>query len=367
MLRLFQVRLRQGGRLLAASAGLILAAALLAPAPAAAEAEFRAIDGTGNNLSNPDWGSAGSLLLRRSAPDYGNGISTPAGAGRASAREISNLVCAQPSLLPISVPVTSFIWQWGQFLDHDLDLTGPAEPAEPFDIAVPTGDLFFDPFSTGSEIITLDRSVFDPATGTSTSNPREQVNTLTAWIDASNVYGSDPARATALRANDGTGRLKTSAGDLLPFNTGGLPNGGGTGASLFLAGDVRANEQAGLTAMHTLFVREHNRLAAKIRHHEPGLSDDEIYERARRIVSAEMQVITYKEFLPRLLGPGALAPYAGYVPASIPGSATSSRPLPTASATACFPTSYSGSTRRAMRSPRATFRSETPFSRPASF
>lgn len=64
---------------------------------------------------------------------------------------------------------------------------------------------------------------------------------------------------------DGSGKLKTSRKGLLPFNTYGLSNAGGSGDQLFLAGDVSANEQIGLTVMHTLFVREHNRLADKIR------------------------------------------------------------------------------------------------------
>ncbi len=121
-------------------------------------------------------------------------------------------------------------------------------------------------------------------------------------------------RAAALRTNDGSGRLKTSEGDLLPFNTDKLPNAGGSDSSLFLAGDVRANEQVALTALHTLFVREHNRLARLIAEDRPELSGDEIYQEARRIVGALMQAITYNEFLPVLLGPHGLAPYEGYDP-----------------------------------------------------
>ncbi|RZV49128.1 MAG: peroxidase, partial [Deltaproteobacteria bacterium] len=122
----------------------------------------------------------------------------------------------------------------------------------------------------------------------------------------------DPIRAALLRTNDGTGRLLVSAGDLLPFNIVGLPNAGGTGPELFLAGDVRANEQVALTAMHALFVREHNRLAAEIAADDPALTGEEIYQEARRIVGALMQVITYKEFLPALLGPDPMSPYTGY-------------------------------------------------------
>ena len=274
--------------------------------------EYRTIDGTGNCVNNPTWGSAGIRFLRFGLACYADGASEPAGPDRPSARAISNDLCAQTVSRPNNRGATDFIWMWGQFVDHDLDLAGTADPVEPFPISVPLGDPYFDPMGTGTATIELQRSAYDPSTGDDPDNPREQMNFITAYIDASNVYGSDSTRATWLRTNDGSGRLKTSAGDLLPFNTDGLPNAGGTGPELFLAGDVRANEQVSLTALHTLFVREHNRLADQIRKSEPQLTDDEIYERARSIVGAEMQVITYKEFLPVLLGPGAIGPYQGY-------------------------------------------------------
>ena len=67
-------------------------------------------------------------------------------------------------------------------------------------------------------MIKFNRSIYDLATGTDPGNPRQQLNEITGWIDASNVYGSDSERAEALRTNDGTGRLRTGAEDLLPFN-----------------------------------------------------------------------------------------------------------------------------------------------------
>ena len=190
---------------------------------------------------------------------YQDGISEPAGAGRPSAREISNGVAAQTRSIPNVAKATDFVWQWGQFIDHDIDLTEGTEEPEPFNIPVPEGDPFFDPNSTGTQTISLNRSAFDPSTGTDPGNPRQQINQITAFLDGSMVSGSDELRARALRTNDGTGRLKMSRKRLLPFNTEGLPNAGGPDPSLFLAGDVRVNEQSGLTALHTLFVREHNR------------------------------------------------------------------------------------------------------------
>jgi hypothetical protein len=245
--------------------------------------------------------------------DYADGVSAMAGPLRPSPRLISNTVAAQSTDIIATSGVSDLFWQWGQFLDHDLDLT-EVDAGESANIPIPAGDSFFDPLNTGTQSMPFNRSTYDPSTGTGMDNPRQQRNDITGWIDASNVYGSDPVRAAALRTNDGTGRLETSVGNLLPFNLAGLPNAGGTGADLFLAGDVRANEQIGLTAMHTLFVREHNRLATHIAKQDSTLTGDEIYEMARRIVGAQMQVITYNEFVPALLGPRALSRYRGYDP-----------------------------------------------------
>ncbi len=273
---------------------------------------YRSIDGTGNHETHFHLGAADTVLRRMTPIDYGDGVASPAGAGRPSPRTISNALCADSGAGPNALGASDVLWQWGQFLDHDIDLTEAQQPAEPFPIPVPAGDPFFDPAATGAMSIQLDRSAYHPGTGSDPAYPRQQVNQITHFIDASNVYGSDSVRAAALRTNDGTGRLLVSAGDLLPFNTAGLPNAGGTGPELFLGGDVRANEQVGLSAMHTLFVREHNRLAAEIAANDPSLDGETIYQEARRIVGALMQVITYNEFLPALLGPNALLNYFGY-------------------------------------------------------
>ncbi|MEM8678924.1 MAG: peroxidase family protein, partial [Planctomycetota bacterium] len=147
-------------------------------------------------------------------------------------------------------------------------------------------------------------------------NPRQQINEITAYLDGSVVYGSDQVRADWLRTMSG-GRLKTSTGDLMPYNDGTIPNGGSPeepnlSPDLFVGGDVRANEQVGLTSMHTVFVREHNRLAGLLQAQLPNATDEELYQMARRVVGAQIQKITYDEFLPALLGGNALPSYGGY-------------------------------------------------------
>ncbi len=266
-------------------------------------AEFRSIDGTGNNLTNPTWAMAGAELLRKAPAAYpgdGTGSTMLGAADRGDPRTISNAIFAQSATTSSNRGLSAGVWQWGQFLDHDLSLT-VTNPAETTIMFVPQPDPY------GMAMIPFTRS----ASYADGLGIRQQANTLTSWIDASMVYGSDDIRASALREHAG-GRMLASAGGLsLPTNDlpglGSVANDGGPlGAStLFVAGDIRANEQTGLTAIHTLFIREHNRLANELSSTYAGdasWNDERIYQTARRIVGAEVQAITYNEFLPALMG-----------------------------------------------------------------
>lgn len=70
----------------------------------------------------------------------------------------------------------------------------------------------------------------------------------------------------------------------------------------FFAGDGRSNQIISLTAVHTLFAREHNRIADILSALNPRWSDEVIFYEAQRIVIAEMQHITYKEWVPEAVG-----------------------------------------------------------------
>jgi len=269
-------------------------------------ATWATIDGVGNNVGNPTWGSAEIPLLRAAESDYADGTDSPAGYDRPDARTVSNAVAAQDQTLLNDRFLTDYTWIWGQFLDHDIDLTHSKTPEEPMPINVPAGDPYFDPFATGSQVIPVSRSNYIYV-----DDVREQINDITAYIDGSVIYGSDAVRAAALRTFSG-GKLAASAGNLLPFNTAGLPNAGGPSPSLFLAGDIRANENSALSSMQTLWMREHNRLADEISDGDPSLTDEDIYQQARAIVRGELQAITYNEFLPALLGAHTLGDYTGY-------------------------------------------------------
>lgn len=57
--------------------------------------------------------------------------------------------------------------------------------------------------------------------------------------------------------------------------------------------------------MHTLYLREHNRIAKVLGEHANNqhCSGEMFYQEARKIVGAQLQVITYNHWLPNLLGP----------------------------------------------------------------
>ncbi|MFO0845258.1 MAG: peroxidase family protein [Gemmataceae bacterium] len=130
----------------------------------------RSIDGTGNNLLHPEWAAPWSSCSGWRPPSTPTVPSAPPGpTALPPARSATSWPPTSPPTRPTARPPrTCYIW--GQFLDHDLDLTGSASPAESFNIPVLTGDPSFDPNGTGTQVIPLSRSLYDPATGTVAAN-----------------------------------------------------------------------------------------------------------------------------------------------------------------------------------------------------
>src|SRR4051794_35000558 len=283
-------------------------------APSVLHAENRTIDGTGNNLSSPTRGAANTPFIRSGyKQEYVDSRSVMyAEPARPNARGISNAVSAESVSHPSVRNLSNYIWAWGQFLTHDTDLTTSSAGATvngsaPISISSSTDPLGPNPIPFTRANFALQPN--DPSTGV-----RFPVNEVTSYIDGSAIYGSDSVRAAALRTGGGTGaKLLLDGNNLLPRNTAGLPNdneGPVPGNQLFLAGDVRSNENSLLTSLHTVFAREHNRLVDRIAVQQPSLTAEDQYQLARKLVGAEMQAITYHEFLPALLGTGSTVPKA---------------------------------------------------------
>ncbi|MEE9302839.1 MAG: peroxidase family protein [Thiotrichaceae bacterium] len=260
--------------------------------------QYRTFDGTNNNTRHPKLGSTDQPLRNFIPKDVSREIGGATEARLPSAREVSNVVANQQGDTVNRKGLSDMFWLWGQFLDHDINLTHPDESKEA-NINVPTSDPFFDPQGTGQAQIGFHRS----GTLLDKNGTLTQPNAITAYIDGSNIYGSDKETADKLRSFSG-GRLDQTVNGLLPQNEWGQ----------FVSGDVRVNEHAGLSAMHTLWMREHNRVADKLSKRHPRWSDEKIFQEARNQVVAQMQAISYNEFVPQLLGKNKIGRYSGYNP-----------------------------------------------------
>ena len=69
-----------------------------------------------------------------------------------------------------------------------------------------------------------------------------------------------------------------------------------------MAGDGRHEDNGYLNALHTMLLREHNRVAKKLAYWNPYWDDEMTFQEARRVVIAEYQYIVYAELLPLVLG-----------------------------------------------------------------
>ena len=69
-----------------------------------------------------------------------------------------------------------------------------------------------------------------------------------------------------------------------------------------LTADPRANTHSAISAMYALLAREHNRIAGQLSETNPHWGDERAYQETRRLITAQLQHITFKEFVPAVLG-----------------------------------------------------------------
>jgi len=211
------------------------------------------------------------------------------------------------------------VMQWGQFLDHDIistardffDCCDPRIKNLPrcFPISVPPEDSFFPQF--GRNCLDFTRS---DSHCSKSLQFAEQYNKHTSFIDASVVYGIDEKTALLLRGGEERkeGKLVTNSRlpDFLPskFDLQ-VKHSDLDKATDFVAGDKRAETQASLTSVHNLFLKEHNRIASVLFEElgrrtrlSPRKLDELVFQETRKLIISEMQHITYREWLPQIIG-----------------------------------------------------------------
>src|SRR5919198_894974 len=174
----------------------------------------RTLDGSANNVAHPDWGRAGTPYLRVAPARYADGRS--AMVGGPAPRYVSNRIFNDLSQNLFSENgISQMGWTWGQFLDHTFGLRDET-PAERAPIPFSAGDPL-EQFRNDLGVIDFSRTPASPGTGT--ASPRQQINTVSAYIDAWNVYGGTSARLEWLRRGPVDGDLANNSAALL------LPNG----------------------------------------------------------------------------------------------------------------------------------------------
>ncbi|XP_064114105.1 chorion peroxidase-like [Macrobrachium nipponense] len=321
------------------------------PSPCNSTHPYRRIDGSCNNLQNPKWGQSNRPFVRLHHPFYENGIDSMRGEGRTGPNRLPSPRTVSFNLFVLGGNGTSrpypnanlLTMQFGQFLDHDITFTPetqilapqpppqsslagfllnrqePVCPALPRD-TVPLNccgdgrqlppvdlpdcrpiDVSADPIfqADGKVCMRFVRSLI--ASKGCTLGPREQLNQLTSYVDGSQIYGSTDRVASELRTFQGGRLKKTPEGDLLPQRCCSDRE-----FTCFQAGDNRLNEQPGLASIHTLWLRVHENIAGEFARVNPQWDDETLYQETRRVVVALLQQVTYREWLPVVLGPSAV-------------------------------------------------------------
>ena len=296
--------------------------------------KFRTADSTCNNLQNPLWGAANTAFSRLCPSAYEDGIQVPVGftqqssgnpfgPGWPSARHISQQIFRDE---PDRIPLTHLATSMAQFVAHDLDQMGEfATPAceetcdlEEFSsfcypILVRRNDPVFGRRGDNmGRCLPLPRSVGECIQSSLFSMPRQQINQVTHYLDGSAVYGSTASATASLRSFQ-CGQMRvgqragTNKGDP-PFGPIGLTT---NGTPFFSFGDIRGNAMTALMVFQAMFLREHNRLAREFARMNPCWDDERIFQEARKVLGALIQIFTYEELLPAVFGKPAFRKYIG--------------------------------------------------------
>ncbi|XP_039993085.1 thyroid peroxidase isoform X2 [Xiphias gladius] len=318
---------------------------------------YRSISGICNNRHNPLWGAANTALVRWLPAEYEDGEREPKGWNRGRLhngfqlpppREISKKIVKSSSKRKDDI-YSHLLVEWGQYIDHDITFTPQSTGSAAFWTGMDCLNMCENvhpcfPIQTREELSGAQGCMpFFRSTPVCFVNfgsdigqalQRQQMNAITSFIDASVVYGHTPKLESFLRDlsglngkltvnnqfKDPKGRPYLPFVATLPSTCHQDPQGGRV--DCFSAGDSRVNEGIPLTALHTLWLREHNRIAEVLKRINGHWSPEMIYQETRKIIGALHQIITMRDYVPKIIGPESfehyIGPYGGYDPTMDP-------------------------------------------------
>jgi Animal haem peroxidase len=240
----------------------------------------RTLDGTYNDLDDPLMGSLGSRFgrnvpLENAYPDPAEKLLTP------NPRTVSLELLTRDEFKPATT-LNLLAACWIQFEVHDWFSHGKNEAADPWTIPLAADDPW------PQHPMEIPRTRRDPSADS--TGPPTFTTADTHWWDGSQIYGSDPAFATALRSG-GHGKLRVEANGLVPQDI---------ESHVDLSG-VAGNFWVGLAILHALFMFEHNAICDRLHEQNPELGDDDLYDKARLVNAALMAKIHTVDWTPAII------------------------------------------------------------------
>lgn len=253
-----------------------------APEPAGRPTGARTLDGTFNDPQQPLMGSVGSRFgrnvpLEASWPEPEPDILEP------NPRVVSRELLTRTELIPATI-VNVLAAAWLQFEVHDWFSHGKDEPEDPWEIELAADDPWEE------RPMRISRTRRDPSHSPESGTAPTFVTADSHWWDGSQIYGSDPKFAAALRAGE-DGKLRLGPDGLLPRDLEEIVDLSGVAGNLWI----------GLGILHTLFTLEHNAICERLKREYPTWTDDQLYDRARLVNAALMAKIHTVEWTPAII------------------------------------------------------------------
>lgn len=224
--------------------------------------------------------------MRMLTPDYADGKSLPRVSAETHALPSPDAIIErlQKSIKKEAQHphITAMLPAWGQLLAYDLfQVVSPQTQYKCCDQNTRQAeDLVQCYVRSGEECKEYMRSVPSREFQNCKFDYREQMNAASGFIDGSGLYGATEKEFQALRTfTQGKVDIKACA---------------------------RCNEAGAIGALHVVLLKEHNRIANELAKINQDWSDATLFLEARRAVTAQIQHITFNEFLPIVLGQQAI-------------------------------------------------------------
>uniref|UniRef100_A0A1A9W596 Peroxidase n=1 Tax=Glossina brevipalpis TaxID=37001 RepID=A0A1A9W596_9MUSC len=276
---------------------------------------FRTFDGFCNNLFFPNYGMTKSRYSRLLPPNYGDGIQAPTrsitGESLPNARLLSLSLYGENTI--VDDFRTLMVMQWGQLVAHDLSQFIPPDVPENccanfhHKMCYPIKLHPLGPIALKSDQICLNfsRSLSDKDVPCSSNNSTyaEKITVTTAYLDLGSIYGNSERESKQVRLyKDGLLKVGLRKGFLPIIKSSKSHICPAQNQYCYVMADNRNQFIPTLTVLHTLLLREHNRLANLLLQLNPHYSDERLFQEARKINIAQFQKITYYDWLPLIVG-----------------------------------------------------------------